>query len=70
VPQEKNDAELAAFLADLRARYLSDVDEVVAARQLDAIAREAEAILKQGEPDPEWWRRSVRNRFVRRHPKP
>jgi hypothetical protein len=70
VPQEKNDVELAAFLADLRARYLSEVDEALAARYLEAIAREAEAILEQGEPEPDVWRRSVRNRFVRRRPKP
>jgi len=70
VPQEKNDAELAAFLADIRARYLGDVDEVVAARYLDAIERQAEAILEQGEPDPDCWRRSVRNRFARRDPTP
>jgi hypothetical protein len=70
VLHEKNDDELAAFLADIRATHLSDVDEVMAARQLDAFAKEARKVLERGEPEPDVWRRSVRNRFARRDPTP
>lgn len=63
---EKNDDEVAAFLADIRATHLSDVDEVSAARQLDAFAKEAREVLERGDPEPDWWRKSIRNRFLPR----
>jgi hypothetical protein len=60
-----NSSGIAGFLADVRATYLSEPDEAVASRHLEAIAREAEAILQHRGPEPGWWRRSLTNRFVR-----
>ena len=61
-----NSSGIAGFLADVRATYLSEPDDAVASRHLDAIAREAGAILQRRGPEPPWWRRSITNRFVRR----
>jgi hypothetical protein len=43
------DGALAGFLADVRATYVSDPDEAVAARHLTAIAREARSAPDQEE---------------------
>ena len=59
-------SDLSGFLADVRAAYLSEPDEAVAAGHLEAIAREYEATLPRRPPEPGWWRKSIANRFVRR----
>ena len=61
-----NSSDLAGFLADVRATYLSEPDETVASRHLEAIAREYEATLPRRAPDRDWWRKLIANRFVRR----
>ena len=61
-----NSSDLAGFLADVRAAYLSEPDETVASRHLEAIAREYEATLPRRAPEADWWRKSIANRFVRR----
>jgi hypothetical protein len=43
------DGALAGFLADVRATNVSDPDDVVAARHLTAIAREARSAADQKE---------------------
>jgi hypothetical protein len=65
-----NSSHLAGFLADVRATYLSEPDETVASRHLEAIAREYEATLPRRAPDRDWWRKSIANRFVRRDVRP
>ena len=40
------DTEVAGFLADVRATYVSEPEEAVASRHLAAIAREAELVLR------------------------
>jgi hypothetical protein len=58
--------EVTAFLADIRAAYLSNPEEAVASRHLAAIAREAELVNVQRTPKPASWRRTmIRNRFLR-----
>jgi hypothetical protein len=60
------DREVAAFLAEMRAAYVSDPEEAVASRHLAAIAREAELVQLQSTPKPAAWRRVMnRNRFLR-----
>jgi hypothetical protein len=54
------------FLAEVRAAYVSDPEETVASRHLDAIAREAELVRIRRTPEPSAWRRTMnRNRFLR-----
>lgn len=58
--------EVAAFLAEMRAAYVSDPEEAVASRHLAAIAREAELVQLQSTPKPAARRRLInRNRFLR-----
>jgi hypothetical protein len=58
--------DVDAFLADLRAAYVSDPEEAVASRHLAAIAREAELVRPRRTPGTVSWRRTVhRNRFLR-----
>ncbi len=58
--------KVAAFLADMRAAYVSDPEEAVASRHLAAIAREAELVQTRRAPKPAAWRRIMnRNRFLR-----
>lgn len=60
------DREVASFLAEVRATYVSDPDEAVASRQLAAIAREAELVQLRPTPEPASRRRTmIRNRFLR-----
>ena len=58
--------EVAAFLAEVRAAYVSDPEEAVASRHLAAIACEAELVQMQSTPKPAVWRRIMnRNRLLR-----
>jgi hypothetical protein len=59
------DTEVAGFLADLRAAYVSEPEEALASRHLAAMAREAELVLPRRRPEPAGWRRTMRNRFIR-----
>jgi hypothetical protein len=56
------DTEVAGFLADVRATYVSEPEEAVASRHLAAIAREVELVLPPRRPDG--WRR-IMNRSIR-----
>jgi hypothetical protein len=61
-----DDREVAAFLADIRAAYLSNPEEAVASRHLAAIAHEAELLHVRRTPKPAAWRRTMnRSRFLR-----
>ena len=53
--ESHTDTEVAGFLADVRATYLSEPDEATASRHLGGIAREAELVLPRRRPDG--WRR-------------
>jgi hypothetical protein len=58
--------EVAGFLADIRATYVSNPEEAVASRHLAAIAREAELVVVRRTPKPAAWRRTmIRSRFLR-----
>jgi len=60
------DTEVAGVLADVRATYVSEIEEAVASRHLAAIAREAELVLPGRTTEPAAWRRVMnRNRFIR-----
>jgi hypothetical protein len=59
------DTEVAGFLADVRATYVSEPEEAVASRHVAAMAREAELVLPPRRPEPAGWRRTMRNRFIR-----
>jgi hypothetical protein len=60
------DREVASFLAEVRATYVSDPDEALASRHLAAIAREAELVQPRRTPEPASRRRTlIRNRFLR-----
>jgi hypothetical protein len=63
--QFNDDNEVAAFLADVRAAYVSEPEEATASRHLAAIAREAELVLGRRTPKPGWRRTMIRNRFLR-----
>jgi hypothetical protein len=61
-----SDKEVAGFLADVRATYVSEPGEAVASQHLAAIAREAELVLPRRTPEPAGWRRVMnRNRVMR-----
>jgi hypothetical protein len=63
---DKAGDEVATFLAEVRAAYVSDPEEAVASRHLAAIAREAELVRTRRAPTPSAWRRTMnRNRFLR-----
>jgi hypothetical protein len=64
VTPHDNDREVAAFLADMRATYVSEPEEAVASRHLAAMAHEAELVLGRHTAQPSW-RRTMRNRFLR-----
>jgi hypothetical protein len=65
-PTLTDDAEVAGFLADVRATYASEPEEAVASRHVAAIAREAELVLPRRAPEPAGLRRIMtRNRFIR-----
>jgi hypothetical protein len=58
--------EVAAFLDEVRATYVSDPDEAVASRHLAAIAREAELVDLRRAPKAASRRRTtMRHRFLR-----
>ena len=59
------DTEVAGFLAEVRATYVSEPEEAMASRHLAAIAREAELVRPRYRPEPAGWRRTMRNRFIR-----
>ena len=60
------DREVADFLAEVRAAYVSNPEEPVASRHLAAITRETELVRMQSTPKPAAWRRTMnRNRFLR-----
>ena len=66
VPTPNSNEEVAAFLAEVRAAYVTDPEEAVASRHLAAISREAELVLPQRTPKAASWRRTMnRNRFLR-----
>jgi hypothetical protein len=52
------DSEVAGFLADVRAAYLSEPEEAVASRHLDGMVREAELVPRRT-PEPAGWRRTM-----------
>ena len=52
------DTEVAGFLADVRATYVSEPEEAVASRHLAAIAREVELVRPPRRP-PAGWRRTM-----------
>lgn len=58
------DKQLAGFVADVRATYVSEPEEAVASRHLAAIAHEAELVLPRHTPQPARWRRTM-NRSIR-----
>jgi hypothetical protein len=63
--QTPRDRDVASFLAELRATYVSNPDEAVASRHLAAIAREAELVqLRTPRPAPRR-RTMIRNRLLR-----
>jgi hypothetical protein len=65
-PTLTDDTEVAGFLADVRAAYVSEPEEAVASRHLAAMAREAEPVLPRRTTEPARWRRIMsRNRFIR-----
>jgi len=58
--------EVAGFLADVHAVYVSEPEEAVASRHLAVIAREVELVLPRRTTEPAGWRRIMnRNRFMR-----
>jgi hypothetical protein len=63
--QFTDDNEVAAFLGDMRAAYVSDPEEATASRHIAAIAHEAELVLGRRTPKPSWRRTMIRNRFTR-----
>jgi hypothetical protein len=64
--ERPGDRDVAAFLADVRAAYMSDPEEAVASRHLAAIAHEAELVQLRRTPKPASRRRTmIRNRFLR-----
>ena len=65
VTPHDNDNEVTAFLADMRATYVSEPDEAVASRHLAAIAHEAELVLGRPTPNSSRRRTMIRNRFLR-----
>jgi hypothetical protein len=66
VPPLDDENEVAGFLADVRAAYVSDPEEAVVSRHLAAIAREADLVLVRRTPKPVAWRRIMnRSRFLR-----
>jgi hypothetical protein len=65
-PTLTDDTEVAGFLADVRAAYVSEPEEAVASRHVAAMAREAELVLPPRAPEPAGWRKIMnRNRFIR-----
>ena len=60
-----NDNEVNAFLADMRATYVSEPEEAVASRHIAAIAHEAELVLGRQTPNSSRRRTMIRNRFLR-----
>ena len=64
VTPHDNDREVAAFLADVRATYVSEPEAAVASRQLAAIAHEAELVFGP-RPNPSRRGTVIRNRFIR-----
>jgi hypothetical protein len=64
VTAHDNDTEVAAFLADVRATYVSEPEEAIASRHVAAIAHEAALVLGRRTAQPSW-RRTMRNRFLR-----
>jgi hypothetical protein len=63
--QTPDDRDVASFLAELRATYVSNPDEAVASRHLAAIAHEAE-LVQLRTPRPASGRRTmIRNRLLR-----
>jgi hypothetical protein len=61
-----NDREVAGFLADVRAAYVSDPDEATTSRHMAAIAHEANLARARRTPRPALWRNNmIRNRFLR-----
>jgi hypothetical protein len=63
--QFTDDKEVAGFLGDMRAAYVSEPEEATASRHLAAIARESELVLGRRAPKPSWRRTMIRNRFTR-----
>jgi hypothetical protein len=65
-PTLTDDTEVAGFLADVHATYVSEPEEVVASRHLAAMAREAELVLPRRAREPAGWTTIMnRNRFIR-----
>jgi hypothetical protein len=65
VTQFDKDNEVAGFLDDVRATYMSDPEEAVASRHLAAIAHEAQLVLVRRTPTRSWRRTMIRNRLIR-----
>ncbi len=62
----ENTPDVAAFLNEMRAAYVSEPDEAVASGHLAAMAHEAELVLPRRRPEPTASRRIMhRNRFLR-----
>ena len=57
--------DVASFLAEVRATYVSDPDEAVASRHLAAIAREAELVQLRTRRPESRRRTMIRNRLLR-----